>query len=85
MMEAITFPPKCRLLVTANVVPSSPIPVTLMIKGIRSETLVLTRAAWCHVPEDGILHIRRRKNLNVLIAFSSHSKLLYGGVREGGT
>jgi hypothetical protein len=38
-----------RLLVTANVVPSSPIFVTLMIVEIRSsETSVITRAKWCN-------------------------------------
>jgi hypothetical protein len=45
-----------RLLVTANVVPSSPILVTLMMESIHSsETSVLTRTTWRHIPEDGIL------------------------------
>jgi hypothetical protein len=36
-----------RLLVTANIVPSSPILVTLMMEAISfSETSVLTRATW---------------------------------------
>jgi hypothetical protein len=38
-----------RLLVTINVVPSSPIPVTLMMEA------VLTRATRRNIPEDGIL------------------------------
>jgi hypothetical protein len=44
-----------RLLATANVVPSSPILVTLMMEAIYSpETSILTRAALRNVPEDGI-------------------------------
>jgi hypothetical protein len=47
----------CRLLVTANV-NSSLIFVTLMMQAmLSSETLVLTRASWNNIPEDGILII----------------------------
>jgi hypothetical protein len=45
-----------RLLVTANVVPSAPILVTLMMEAIRSsETSVLIRAIPRSIPEDGIV------------------------------
>jgi hypothetical protein len=44
-----------ELLVMANVVPSSPLLLTLMMKALRfSETSVLTRAKRHNIPEDGI-------------------------------
>jgi hypothetical protein len=55
-------------LVTANIVPSSPVLVTLMMEAIRySETSVLTRATRHYSPEDGILHSHRRDNLRSYI------------------
>jgi hypothetical protein len=50
-----------RLLVTAKVVPSSAIIVTLMMEVMRySETSVLTRTARRNIPEDGIILLDER-------------------------
>jgi hypothetical protein len=56
------------LLVTVNVVPSSPILVTLMMEAICSfETSVIIRGTWHKMQEDGILHSHRRENLKSYI------------------
>jgi hypothetical protein len=60
-----------RLLVTANAIPNSPVLVILMMEVISSsEMSVVKKGPRCKIPEDGILHSHRRKNLNTYIALT---------------
>jgi hypothetical protein len=57
-----------QFLITADVVPSAPILVTLIMEALRSsEWSVLARAPRRNIPEDGSLHSHLRENLRSYI------------------
>jgi hypothetical protein len=69
----------CRLLVTADIVPSSLILVTLIMEAQgSSETSVLTRATRRSAQEDDILPSRCRENLksDILLEFSQRYEFI---------
>jgi hypothetical protein len=67
-----------RLLVTAKVVRSSQILVTLMMEATRSsETSVFTRVTRRNLPDDGMLHSYRRENIKSYIALLYFTSVNY--------
>jgi hypothetical protein len=73
-----------RLLVTANIVPSSPILVILMMETLSSSvTSVITSAARRNIQEDSILHSYRRENFKSYIVIVDRKNSLWAETRLG--
>jgi hypothetical protein len=83
-MLALFIPSVRPLLVTANVVPSSPSLVTLMMEALNSYgTSVLTRATQRNIQEDGIFYSHRRENLKsytISYIISNSSSMNHGSM-----
>jgi hypothetical protein len=63
------------MLVTASVVPGSPILVTLMMEALSfSGTSIFTRTTLRNIPEDAIIHSHRRENLKSYIALTGWTR-----------
>jgi hypothetical protein len=63
-----------QLLITANVVPSSPVLVIVMIEAIHSsETSVLIRATWRNIQENGTHHSHHPENLKSYVNLQFHT------------
>jgi hypothetical protein len=79
-----------QLLVTANLVPSSPIILTLMMEALlSSETSVLTRATRRHTVEGGVTCLlqnvcRAKPDFTILIGSPGKEKLVQESDRYGG-